>query len=293
MKILFIGAVTFSQELLLTMLDQGADIIGICGSTHDSFNSDYCNLSKTAKLNSIPYFETSDINSSASLEWIRLKDPEIIFCFGWSQLLKEEILQIPERGTVGYHPALIPQNRGRHPIVWTLALGLTETGSTFFYMNKDADAGKILSQEIVKVSITDTANTLYEKLVTIARLQIEKLLPELETGKIVGRPQISEDGNVWRKRNDADGEIDWRMSAKNILNLVRALTHPYVGAHFVARGTRVKVWEARIYLDAPRNLEPGKVFEASCGCLAIKCGENAVILEMLTPSYELKAGQYL
>ncbi|MFQ8877714.1 MAG: hypothetical protein ACLR7N_03875 [Roseburia hominis] len=44
-------------------------------------------------------------------------------------------------------------------------------------------------------------------------------------------------GNVWRKRGKRDGEIDWRMSSRAIYNLVRALTKPYVGAHFVYRGS--------------------------------------------------------
>ena len=37
-------------------------------------------------------------------------------------------------------------NRGRHPLIWALALGLTETGSTYFLMDARADAGPILSQ---------------------------------------------------------------------------------------------------------------------------------------------------
>jgi methionyl-tRNA formyltransferase len=45
------------------------------------------------------------------------------------------------------------------------------------------------------------------------------------------------------------------MSANSIFDLVRALTHPYVGAHFVVEGIRIKVWGVRIYLDAPDNLE--------------------------------------
>ena len=52
---------------------------------------------------------------------------------------------------MGYHPAELPYNRGRHPIIWALALGLKSTASTFFYMKEGADDGDIISQEIVKL----------------------------------------------------------------------------------------------------------------------------------------------
>ena len=50
-------------------------------------------------------------------------------------------------GILGYHPSLLPFNRGRHPIIWALALGLKETGSTFFFMDENADTGDIVSQK--------------------------------------------------------------------------------------------------------------------------------------------------
>ena len=60
------------------------------------------------------------------------------------------ILDLAPLGIIGFHPAALPRNRGRHPIVWALVLGLEETASTFFFMDKGADTGDILSQEKIK-----------------------------------------------------------------------------------------------------------------------------------------------
>ena len=30
-------------------------------------------------------------------------------------------------GVVGFHPALLPNNRGRHPLIWAKALGLDKS----------------------------------------------------------------------------------------------------------------------------------------------------------------------
>ena len=59
-------------------------------------------------------------------------------------------------------------------------------------------------------------------------------------------PQDHSKANLWRKRSQNDGKIDWRMSAYSIHNLVRGLTKPYSGAHFDLRGKLIKVWKTEI-----------------------------------------------
>ena len=44
--------------------------------------------------------------------------------------------------------------------------------------------------------------------------------------------------NFWRKRNFNDGSIDWRMSGKNIENLVRALDKPFPGSFFTFKNNK-------------------------------------------------------
>ena len=92
---------------------------------------------------------------------------------GLSKLINRELLEIPKLGVVGYHPTLLPKNRGRHPLIWALVLGLTQTGSTFFFMDEGADSGPIISQEKVKITKKDTANTLYKKIEITASKQLK------------------------------------------------------------------------------------------------------------------------
>ena len=83
-------------------------------------------------------------------------------------------------GVLGFHPTKLPQNRGRHPIIWSLALGLKKSASTFFFMDEGADSGKILSQKNFEILDSDDAQSLYDKFVNIALLQIENFLPQLK-----------------------------------------------------------------------------------------------------------------
>ena len=182
MKILFIGSVEFSLRALEKIVEIGGNVIGVCTLKESSINSDFCDLSEYSEDHNIPCFYVDDINSESTIEWVSKINPDVIFCFGWSRLLKSEILSKPSIGVIGFHPAALPANRGRHPIIWALALGLKNTGSTFFFMDNNADSGDILSQASITISDFDDARSLYDKVISTALSQIEEFLPILASG---------------------------------------------------------------------------------------------------------------
>jgi len=294
MKIVFIGTVEFSKKALEKIILLKGNVVGVCTLKESLFNADFCDLSAIASANKIPSHYVDDINSTDTLKWIAEKNPDVIFCFGWSRLLKNEILSIASLGVVGFHPAALPLNRGRHPIVWALVLGLRHTASTFFFMDSGADSGEILSQEPISIDLTDDAKILYEKIIKTALLQIEGFLPKLEIGNYTKIKQDYTIANVWRKRGKADGIIDWRMSAKGVYNLVRGLTRPYVGAHFEHKDSEYKVWKSEIVDCGLENIEPGKVIALSDDCSpVVKCGTNGLKLTEIEPEFKIGIGEYL
>ena len=293
MRIVFIGAVHFSERALTELLELGANIVGICTLAESAINSDHANLSEIAKKFNLPCLTRSNINDQSSVEWVRGLKPDVVFCFGWSYLIKKELLSIPKIGTIGYHPAYLPANRGRHPLIWALALGLTETASTFFFMDEGADSGPILSQEVVSITAEDDASTLYKKITQVALGQIRAFLPHLIANTFITIPQDELQVNYWRKRGALDGLIDWRMAATSIYNLVRALTHPYPGAHFLFNGEKIKVWRVEVVVNVPPNLEPGKVLLVDNHGVLVKAGIGAVRLTAVSPEVNLLTGDYL
>lgn len=294
MKILFIGAVQFSKEALLQTIKSSAKVVGVCTLSESSFNTDHCDLSTVAESFEIPVHYVKNINSEKTLNWIKHKEPDIIFCFGWSRLLKKEILNVAPLGVVGFHPALLPQNRGRHPIIWALALGLKETGSTFFFMDEGVDSGDILSQKKVTILPDDNAETLYQKVTDMALDQIKKFIPMLKAGNFKKLKQNQSKSNCWRKRGIEDGKIDWRMNAETVHNLVRSLSKPYVGAHFSFDEKIFKVWESSITKEKfPNNIEPGKILKISPSKMIVKCGTGALSLTSFDNANDFMEGNYL
>lgn len=278
MKSVFIGCVESSRRALETLMTcDGIDITGIVTRESSSFNSDFVSLKAIADEHSIPVFFADGRNKEDMANWIQSHNPDVGFCIGWSFILSPQILEMPRHGFIGYHPALLPCNRGRHPIIWALALGLDVTGSTFFIMDEGADSGDIISQERIQILKDDDASSLYSRLLDLIATQIFDISTQLVAGTIKRIPQDNAAASYWRKRGKSDGEIDWRMPAEGIRNLVRALTTPYPGAHCIINNEECKIHEVKI-VEADFNLEPGRVLSVLDNVITIKAGVDAVRL---------------
>jgi methionyl-tRNA formyltransferase len=293
MKIIFIGCVKSSEMFLRRLIADKTQIDGVITKSESKFNSDFVDLGKLCEENNIDYIYVRNVNDLESRTYIENKQPDLILCMGWSQLIGKEILTMPTKGCIGFHPAELPHNRGRHPLIWALALGLERTASTLFLMDEQADTGGIVSQRYIDIDYSDDAASLYGKVMNAALEQLSILIKEFETDTVRVIPQI-EVGNSWRKRGKSDGQIDWRMSSKNIYNLVRALSKPYVGAHFVYRDTDIKVWKVKEITDnCYGNMEPGKIIKVfSENHFIVKTGDN--LIEVLDcDAVYLEEGEYL
>lgn len=293
MKILFIGTVAFSLKTLEKLISLNAEIVGVCTKENSNFNADFADLTPICKQNNIPFKFVEDINAQENIMWIKSLKPDIIFCFGWSSLIKKPLLSLPPMGIVGFHPASLPQNRGRHPIIWALALGLKRTSSTFFFMDEGADSGNILSKKDIIITYEDNANTLYSKIIQSALIQIESFIPLLVDNKYKRIPQDHTKANVWRKRGKKDGLIDFRMNSNTIYNLVRALTKPYVGAHIEYNGEDIIIWKVEESFFEEKNIESGKVLKVQENTILVKTYDGAIKILEHQFSRLPKVGEYL
>ena len=294
MRVAFIGCVEASETALETVLSHpDAEVVGVVTRAASAFNADFRSLEPVARRHGVPVFLAEGNAQQAMTEWVGALAPDVVYCFGWSYLLGAELLALPRLGVIGYHPAALPQNRGRHPIIWALALGLDSTASTFFFMDEGADSGDILSQRPVAIRYEDDARALYERLKGVATEQIAEFTTWLAAGSYPRRPQDHTRANYWRKRSRTDGRIDWRMSPRRIYDLVRALSEPYPGSHFDGPAGEVKVWrveEARAPFAAEPNLEPGRILSVEEDAFFVKCGDGAVRLVDWDRSFEPETG---
>lgn len=294
MRVILIGCVQSSKLFLEKLIQMKTDLVAVITKKEAGFNSDYVDLGGICKKEKIECKYVTNINEKEVKQFIENRKVDLVLCLGWSQLLDKELISIPRYGCIGFHPAELPYNRGRHPIIWALALGLKNTASTLFMIDEDADTGKIISQEYVNIEYEDNASSLYSKIMHKATQQLEDVLEKFESNSIKYVEQNIAEGNVWRKRGKKDGEIDWRMSSYGIYNLVRALTKPYVGAHFTYQNKDYKVWKVReIFQEGFDNIEPGKIICVKSDTNFIVKVQDNLIEVLECDKICLKEGEYL
>lgn len=295
LRALFIGCVESSEIFLKTLLEDDVEIAGVITKKESKLNSDFVDLSATVDRYGIPCLYVENINDSKAFEFVRELGPDIGFCLGWSQLLNRNLLDMFPQGVVGFHPAALPSNRGRHPLIWALALGLEETASSFFILEEGADTGRVVSQERVEILYEDNARILYDKVMDIAVVQLKKLWNDICSGSVHAVSNGGQEGNAWRKRGKDDGKIDWRMPGRGIYNLARALSEPYAGAHFEYGGIEYKVWETREIADAGyENIEPGKILNVREGrYFTVKTGNGLIEVLRYDARFMPQLGMYL
>ncbi len=292
MKIIILGSVLFTKKVVDFLIKKNIAIDGVIGKKNSTFNSDFIDLVRLYK-NKFDTFYTQNINDKRTYKWLKNKRPDLIICLGWSHIIEPKVLKIPKYGIIGYHPSDLPRNKGRHPIIWPLVLGLKETASTFFLMNSEIDSGEIVSKKKVQIRSKDFAFDLYKKLYQTASKQLLSLIKDFQKGKIKKLKKSNVKENYWKKRSFKDGMIDWRMDAESIFNLTRALGKPYGGAHFYFNNKMIKVWRTKIIHSKFDNIEPGKIIKLANLKPVIKCGKNSLKLINFSPKIRFKKDNYL
>ena len=242
-------------------------------------HSDYVDLRPLAGTLGVPVVDITDVNAPTTLSEVQAASPDFVWVVGWSQICRAELLGIARRGTIGYHPAPLPENRGRAVIPWTILQGRPASGSTLFWMDEGMDSGDILAQERFAVAPNETAASLYDKHMVALRRMINDVAPRLARGEVPRRPQDNAAASYCARRTPADGLIDWGNGASRVWTLIRASGRPYPGA-FTYHGTRrLVIWRASYVGSAPYHGIPGQVQEMRRdGTALVQCGDGEHLL---------------
>jgi methionyl-tRNA formyltransferase len=231
-----------------------------------------------ARARSIPVHTPEKLDQTW-IERIAAMRPAVIYSFYYRNLIPEAVLRLAPLGAFNLHGSLLPRYRGRAPVNWMLVNGECEAGVTLHHMVARADAGDIVGQRAVAIDDSDTALTLYRKLVPLGVELIREFHPLIVAGRAPRRPQDPATGSYFGRRRPEDGRIDWRWPARRIFNLVRAVTHPYPGAFCFTGGRKLFVWQARVGCESGGRGAPGIIVAVRDDrAVEVAAGEGSVLV---------------
>jgi methionyl-tRNA formyltransferase len=255
------------------LIRRGARVLALV--THEDDPQEqrwFRSVAELAARHHVPVYKPASVNNEEWLLRIRALRPDIIFSFYYRHLIPETILRIPRLGAFNLHGSLLPKFRGRVPINWAIIKGETQTGVTLHHMVARPDAGDIVDQEAVAIGPDETAREVFDKVTAAARRVLARQWDHIRSGKAPRSPQDNSQASYFGGRRPEDGRIDWTRSAREIFNLVRAVTHPYPGAFTELDGRRLFIWWA-----VPREGgggQPGEVI--STAPLRIATGQGSL-----------------
>ncbi len=238
------------------LLSQGVDIAILFTHEDDPGESQWFgSVKQLAQAHGVRVETPADPNTPEWVEEGRRAAPEFVFSFYYRYMLKAPWLAVPSRGALNMHGSLLPRYRGRAPIHWAIIHGETETGASLHYMLEKPDAGAVVDAQAVPILENDTALQVSEKVADAAQQVLHRSLPALIAGTAAARPLDLTRGSYFGRRRPEDGRIDWRQSAREVHNLVRAVAPPFPGAFTEVNGCRLAVLETRV--DAQPVRYPG------------------------------------
>ena len=100
----------------------------------------------------------------ALVELLREKEAEWVVLAGYMRVVKEPLLSAFPNRIINIHPSLLPAFKGLRAWEQALAAGVSETGCTVHYVNRDVDAGEIIAQQRVPILPGDTPETLHARI---------------------------------------------------------------------------------------------------------------------------------
>jgi len=100
----------------------------------------------------------------ALVDLLRKHAAEWVVLAGYMRVVKAPLLDAFPNRIINIHPSLLPAFKGLRAWEQALAAGVPETGCTVHYVNRDIDAGEIISQHRVPVLPGDTPETLHARI---------------------------------------------------------------------------------------------------------------------------------
>jgi len=257
-KIVFMGSPRYA-EIILRELNERFDVVGIITQPDKRVGRGRSvqppPVKVFAKEKGIPFLQPNKLAVEEVLFVLSEWDPNIIIVAAYGKILKSKILELPRFGCINVHASYLPKWRGASPIQAAILNGDQTTGVTIMKMDEGIDTGDIITQKEVKISESETAASLTEKMATIGAKLLVDTLPRYMSGEIFPKKQLSKNATYAGLIKKQDGLLDFQKSAEELERQVRAYD-PWPNCYFNWNDKNVKVYSAKVLIS--HHLKPGQ-----------------------------------
>ena len=244
MKIAIIGQQDFGKSVLEAFLARGDQVAGVfCAPEKPGGRPDA--LKVAAQEKAVRVFQFASLKSDEAKKALKELGVELGVMAFVLQFAPQDFVNIPQRGTIQYHPSLLPKYRGPSSINWPIARGDTQTGLTIFRPTDGLDEGPVILQKTTPIGPDDTLGTVYfERLFPMGVQAMLEAADVVVAGKhretVQDESQATYEG--WFRK--AEARIHWASHVDHVYNVIRG-SNPAPGAWTTLEGKELQVFDAR------------------------------------------------
>jgi len=163
------------------------------------------------------------------------------------QFAPQEFVKIPKKGTIQYHPSLLPKYRGPSSINWPIIRGDTRTGSPFSGPTMVSTRADHPAKGNAAGSGRHARQRLFRSLVPMGVAAMLEAADLVMAGK--HRETVQDEGRAsyegWCRA--AEAKINWATHVEFTYNLIRGC-NPAPGAWTTLSGKKLQIFDSRKHL---------------------------------------------
>jgi methionyl-tRNA formyltransferase len=297
MRVAIVGQQDFGKAVLEAFLARGDEVAGVfCAPEKPGAKADA--LKTAAQEKGVQVFQFASLKSDEAKAAMKKLDAELGIMAFVLQFAPQDFVNIPKRGTIQYHPSLLPKYRGPSSINWPIIRGDTKTGLTIFRPNDGLDEGPVVLQKETAIGPDDTLGTVYfDRLFPMgvkAMLEAADLVISSKHREVVqDESQATYEG--WCRK--AEARIHWANHVDFIYNTIRGC-NPAPGAWTTLEGKELQIFDARklpVRTFGAVKGKIGEVVEASDKSFQVSAqgGRIEVLRAKLGEGKKVTAGELL
>lgn len=279
-KVIFMGTPAFSVPILQALIDEETiEIVGVVSQPDRKVGRKQIitppPVKQLAMEHNLTMYQPEKLSGSDEMKEILELDIDLIITAAYGQYVPTKLLNAPTHRAINVHASLLPKYRGAAPIHYAVLNGDEKTGVTIMYMEKEMDAGNIISQREIAITDEDDTGNLFEKLSLVGRDLLMDTLPAIFAGENESIVQNEDEVTFSPMISKEQEKIDWTLTAREVFNHIRAL-RPAPGAYTILEDQRFKIWAAEVVEDNT-SAEPGTIIFADTKEMYVACGEGSVL----------------
>ena len=206
--------------------------------------------------------------------------PKLFIVAGFSTIFKNDLINVPEKGTINLHAGRLPEYRGGSPLNWQIINGETKATISVIKLDQGIDTGGVIQEQDILIDISTDINDLHNQANKIFPKLVNKVIDEIDKKENLScRSQDSKNAVYWHQRNDNDGHINFKkLDTTQVSQLVRALTTPYPGAWAFLEKKKVRIFKIEIPKFELRGV-PGRICYVQSQGPYIVCKDKALLIK--------------